>query len=70
MAVLIPDMLMPGACCACPCSYDNICAVTMRNPSFEEWYESRPDWCPLVEIKHLPKLDAEQLRKLEEAGLE
>lgn len=62
MAVLIPDMKMPEACCACPCNYDNICAVNMQAPTFEEWYERRPDWCPLVEVPSRPKYDAQLLK--------
>jgi len=50
MSILIKNMEMPTACCACPCSYDNICAVINKRPTFTEWYESKPDWCPLIEL--------------------
>lgn len=50
MSVYIKGMKMPTNCCACPCSYDNQCAVTHEYPTFEEWYESKPDWCPLIPV--------------------
>jgi len=48
--IYIPGMKMPTSCCACPCSYDNQCAVTHEYPTFEEWYESKPKWCPLIPV--------------------
>ena len=50
MGIYIKEMEMPGACCACPCSYDNLCAVTKQYPTFNEWYEDRPKWCPLIPV--------------------
>lgn len=58
MSVYIPGMELPKNC---PCElvgigYDLYCSFTGGNPSrVEEYYEccnndSRPDWCPLVEV--------------------
>jgi hypothetical protein len=50
-AVLIFDM--PEACCDCPCCYDGMeCTGT---PDFKsligfDRVETRPDWCPLIEV--------------------
>lgn len=58
MSIYIPGMEFPKSC---PCElvgigYDLYCSFTGGNPSrVEEYYEccnndSRPDWCPLVEV--------------------
>lgn len=52
MAVMIKDMEMPERCCVCCCSnelYDR-CGVNNGKLSFDDWYEHRPSWCPLVEV--------------------
>ena len=69
MSVYIPGMEMPTSCAACPCSYDNQCAVTNQYPTYEEWYESKPTWCPLVPVPdHGRLIDADALcDKLEKA---
>lgn len=48
--IYIPGIEMPTSCAACPCSYDNQCAVTNQYPTYEEWYESKPTWCPLIPV--------------------
>lgn len=50
----MPDVIikgmekMPMACCECPCVNGNFCAVENKRPTFEEWYEDKPEWCPLL----------------------
>lgn len=62
MSILIKGMDMPTACCACPCSYDNLCAVNNEYPTFAEWYEDKPDWCPLIPVpEHGRLIDADAL---------
>lgn len=64
MSVYIKGMELPTACCACPCSYDNICAVNNEYPTFAEWYEDKPDWCPLIPVPdHGRLIDADALAK-------
>lgn len=63
MSVLIKGAGMPEACCTCPCSYDNQCAVNLKYPTFEEYHGSRPAWCPLIEVPvpHGRLIDADAL---------
>ena len=65
MSMLIKSAEMPEACCTCPCSYDNQCAVNLKYPTFEEYHGSRPVWCPLVEVPvpHGRLIDADALIK-------
>ena len=56
MAVLIRDMEMPRGCCNCPLSHDYECELT-GNCTFNvayswgvDYYQVRPDWCPLQEV--------------------
>lgn len=64
MSVLIKGMEMPTNCCACPCAYDNQCAATYKYPTFDEWYEQKPDWCPLVPVPdHGRLIDADALEE-------
>jgi len=60
--IYIKGLKMPTACCACPCNYDNVCAITNKYPTFEEWYEIKPSWCPLVPVPdHGRLVDADAL---------
>ena len=49
----MPDVIIKGmekipmACCECPCVNGNFCGAKNERPTFEEWYERKPDWCPL-----------------------
>lgn len=78
MAVLIKDMEMPSGCQMCRfmtnCSgcegWSDSCILLEDDPTFLEWEdqpETRPDYCPLVEVKTGPKQDTDIL---EEAGFE
>jgi hypothetical protein len=70
MSVLIRGAGMPEACCTCPCSYDNQCAVNLKYPTFEEYHGSRPVWCPLIEVPtpHGRLIDADAImREIESA---
>jgi hypothetical protein len=52
--VIIKDMeKMPRACCECPCVNGNFCGIKNERPTFEEWYESKPDWCPLRPVPEM-----------------
>lgn len=64
MAILIPDMEMPGTCSRCSCANElyERCGVNDSVLSFDDWYERRPDWCPLVEVPKRPRYDADLLR--------
>lgn len=63
--IYIPNIKPPTACCACPCSYDNQCAVKNEYPTFAEWYEDKPDWCPLIPVPdHGRLIDADALCKV------
>ena len=59
--MILIDKKMPEACCACPCARCMECAVTERRPSFEEWYEEKPGWCPLHELKPHGLIDKARL---------
>ncbi len=49
-AILILDE-MPENCLYCKLSYDNCyCRMTGVNRSIFDYYEKRPDWCPLRPI--------------------
>ena len=74
MAILIPDMQIPDRCGNCEWNRQNkgswVCVIV---PFPNRWRptqaeQSRPDWCPLVEIQKTksPLTDKE----LEEAGFE
>ena len=63
--IYIPNIKPPTACCACPCSYDNQCAVNNEYPTFVEWYEDKPKWCPLVPVPdHGRLIDGDALLKI------
>ena len=60
--IYIPGMEMPIACTFCPCAHDDKCDITRKKQTFLEWYESRPDWCPLVPVPdHGPLVDADAI---------
>ena len=61
MSVLIKDMKMPNSCLDCPCNLNlffcKVCggreitdqtSITTKNDVITV---TRPDWCPLVEIR-------------------
>lgn len=77
MSVLIKDMEMPTSCTECPCCrHDNWNGETAHqcNVSFitfgaedENWiYNTRPNWCPLIEIptSHGRLIDAESVYEI------
>jgi hypothetical protein len=45
---------MPDICCDCPCYCENYnrCEIKQEVVSFEELYENKPEWCPLIEVKN------------------
>lgn len=66
MSLLIKDAEMPKTCSACPCSgYLGECRLANgepKFPTFNEWYEEKPSWCPLVEVpEHGRLIDADAL---------
>lgn len=78
MAVLIKYMEMPSGCQTCRfmtnCSgcegYSDSCILLDNAPSYLEWEdqpETRPDYCPLVEVNIHHHLDTDIL---EETGFE
>lgn len=78
MAVLIKGMEMPSGCNVCAfmtkcgiCEgYSDFCILVDDRPTHSEWEEqpeSRPDYCPLVEIKTPQKAN---IKLLEESGFE
>ena len=72
MSILIKDMEMPENCCECVVNH-KIC-----NHGYEwllahpQYYDSRPNWCPLVEIPtpHGRLIDADALMELYEPAPE
>lgn len=74
MSILIKGMEMPTSCTECPCCrHDNWNGETAHqcNVSFitfgaedENWiYNTRPNWCPLIELPpHGRLIDAEKLK--------
>jgi hypothetical protein len=39
-----------------------VCAITNKYPTFEEWYEIKPSWCPLVPVPdHGRLIDADEI---------
>lgn len=76
MSVIVKGMRMPDTCeecqVSCEVGSDLHCQVTDDGNKWgwkksENGFESRPDWCPLVELpeKHGPMIDCQAL--LEEA---
>lgn len=75
MSVLIKGMEVPTSCVECPCCrHDNWNGETAHqcNVSFitfgaedENWiYNTRPNWCPLIELPpHGRLIDADKLEK-------
>lgn len=63
MGVYIKGMEMPGGCGDCPCNiYGDCDAVTPRKQKYRWSGDTRPDWCPLVEIPpHGRLIDADAL---------
>ena len=65
MSILIKGRNMPENCQECVCLNDEYfyCQVVGRKPSDENIVNTRPDWCPLVEIpKHGRLIDADALK--------
>lgn len=53
MSVIVKTMKMPKCCRDCIfCEHINfwIC-IEMSHPCQDDMYETRPDWCPLEEVK-------------------
>lgn len=73
MSIIIKDMEVPTSCAECPCCrHDNWNGETAHqcNVSFitfgaedENWiYNTRPNWCPLIELPpHGRLVDADKL---------
>lgn len=70
MAILIKGMEMPENCAVCCCSNElyERCGVNDGMLYFANWYEARPDWCPLVEVPEPKAIIAKE--DLEAAGFE
>ena len=76
MSILIRGMEMPTSCTECPCCrHDNWNGETAHqcNVSFitfgaedENWiYNTRPNWCPLIELPpHGRLIDADELVRI------
>ena len=77
MSIIVKGMEMPTSCTECPCCrHDNWNGETAHqcNVSFitfgaedENWiYNTRPNWCPLVEIPtpHGRLIDADELVRI------
>jgi hypothetical protein len=46
--IYIKGMEMPKNCCICPFSSHDMCLLCKRDA--EDWFENRPEYCPLVEV--------------------
>ena len=46
--VYIKGMEMPKNCCICHFSSHDMCLLCKRDA--EDWFENRPEYCPLVEV--------------------
>lgn len=61
MSVLVKGMKIPENCCGCHLESHNMCLINKADA--EDWFEERPETCPLVELpaQHGRLIDADHL---------
>lgn len=48
MSILIKGAKMPNNCCSCQLSSHDMCLLCGKDA--DDWLESRPEYCPLIEL--------------------
>lgn len=59
--IYIKGMEMPKNCCICHFSSHDMCLLCKRDA--EDWFENRPEYCPLIELPdHGDLIDRDALK--------